>query len=757
MNTQFNFISWPSVLAQLIPIEGQKEPKIQLHRVVLSMPYDDLLYLMPIHGKRSGFPQRYSYRDVQEMILDEEFIRVNDPDIDLRVKEDEEIEEKYIEMRDFWQKYAGDYLDNNMLAYCTKGTRKECLDEIIRSLPADKKYKRRRVEEVIRTWMQRGMSKNTFLSKYPNCGGKGKNRLFDPALADCDDNGIAESDINRIDQEMLDKILAYYQYFVKERKKTIRFAFKQLRNDLLATSVKTIHGIEFRQFDEGLDSPISEGQFRYWTSKYRDPKEEYIRKFGYLSFQANKRSLATTGDIREFGVGSRYEIDAGDVPLELVSEFNPNKNIGKPKIYYVSDAYTGEVVNCTVTLENPSWIAAFEALTTTYLGGDTLNDLLGMDILDIDAPLMGLPRNLVADLGEMHSYASSRLKQIGVDCITHTAARRPERKPFSEAPHEFVTRKNAKNLIGYIDKDKSSPKTDPKAQAGFTLKSFRKYMQACVAEANEREVDEHHLKSTLTELGITPTPINIRNYAVERLGCHLIHATEDQVDRLKTIIPILLTGTATISPKGLRYKKLFYYAAEIDPLIELHRLKKLPKSHKKHTIYYHPGLMNYVYVKLHGEFVRAEMTTKTFAQYGGLSMEEIKIIKRGAAQISKDYKKSQIPKSDLISTLKKHLEDEAIAYRNSGEPISLYRRKKDTKANRDLEKEYSRKQNATTIYQDESDPLSNKETAIPYTEFTEPVTAAETIKKETAPRRPDLDSDIMAIRAAQMQMEEDDE
>ncbi|MCO7034779.1 DDE-type integrase/transposase/recombinase, partial [Vibrio paracholerae] len=99
--------------------------------------------------------------------------------------------------------------------------------------------------------------------------------------------------------------------------------------------------------------------------------------------------------------GSRFEIDATIADIYLVSDSNRSWIVGRPVVYVVVDVFSRLIVGLYIGFENPSYVAAIQALQTAMTDKVALCHQYGIEIEAQDWPAIGLPDAILADRGEL--------------------------------------------------------------------------------------------------------------------------------------------------------------------------------------------------------------------------------------------------------------------------------------------------------------------------------------------------------------------
>jgi putative transposase len=122
--------------------------------------------------------------------------------------------------------------------------------------------------------------------------------------------------------------------------------------------------------------------------------------------------------------------------------------IGRPVIYVVIDVFSNLIVGISVSFEGPSWIGAMLALENMALDKVSFCKENGFDIEEHEWPSCGLPREILADRGELLSKNSDDLTNSLDIRMSTTAPIALIGKDASSAISGFSTRCIAAGYLG---------------------------------------------------------------------------------------------------------------------------------------------------------------------------------------------------------------------------------------------------------------------------------------------------------------------
>lgn len=188
-----------------------------------------------------------------------------------------------------------------------------------------------------------------------------------------------------------------------------------------------------KHFIKPLGEYPSKRQFRHFLNSNYSLELRLRSREGDKDFEREHRAKVGTIYMDCLGVGHFYEIDATICDVYLVSSANVNRIIGKPTYYLIIDRQSRLIVGFYIGLENASWICAMEAILSIAVDKAELCARYGVEYNPEDWPAHGvMPKEFLADRGEMISKASSQLSDNLGLTVTNVPGRRPEWKPLVE-------------------------------------------------------------------------------------------------------------------------------------------------------------------------------------------------------------------------------------------------------------------------------------------------------------------------------------
>lgn len=365
-------------------------------------------------------------------------------------------------------------------------------------------------------WINRYLSTGSLSSLVPGYkerGGKGKTRL------DEETEKIVKS---FIDNEYLTKQKLPASKIIEN----IKIYFKQA--DMVAPSDNTIRN-RIKALNYGR------------TLRLRNGKSEYLSKFNPVSDSFNA----------DFPL-EIVQIDHTPLDIMVVDEIM-RKPIGRPYITIALDIFSRMVYGFYVTLQDPSFFSAGQAL---YMGIMPKNNYLESLGVEGSWSIYGIPKSMTIHLDNAAEFRGEGLKRfcqefnIGIDF-------RPRGAPYYGGHIERVVKTMNMRIHTLSGTTFSNPKErgeyDSEAKAVFTLKELEKWIAEFI-------VNVYH-KSIHSELNMTPE----KKYETGILGDDKTAGTglpdiigREEAERIR--ISLLPIAERSVQKDGISFENIKYYS-----------------------------------------------------------------------------------------------------------------------------------------------------------------------------------------------------
>src|SRR5450755_1497372 len=295
-------------------------------------------------------------------------------------------------------------------------------------------------------------------------------------------------------------------------------------------------------------------QYQYWYGHEWDTSCSTIAREGMRAYNLRSRAALGSLRLRVPGPGFLYEIDATVADVYLVSSFNRRRIIGRPVIYIIIDVFSNLIVGMSVSFEGPSWIGAMLALENMALDKVVFCKEYGFDISEHEWPSHHLPKEILADRGELLSKNSDDLTNSLNIRMSTTAPYRPDWKGCVERHFRLLDDMYCSWMPGRVDDHPRRGDPDYRLDARMTLHDFRKFLIDCVLEHNTTyRVPEDHLDQAIIEAEIDPYPCNLWEWGINRRSGILNDVTRDEMR-----LALLPKAEASVTREGISFHNTRY-------------------------------------------------------------------------------------------------------------------------------------------------------------------------------------------------------
>ena len=440
-------------------------------------------------------------------------------------------------------------------------------------------------EGYLKRYWKQGMTKNSLLPNYYLCGGKGKEKsagiLKRGKPSKFDDVGLnVDENIKKIFKKAVNKF--YYNYAQNTLKTTYNlmineyFTYKKLNNE----------GKEEILIKERIPSLA---QFRYWFNKERNIKKEISNRYGNRVYQQRYRPILGTVRDNVDGPGQRYQVDATVADVYLISQFD-NKIIGRPNIYFVIDTFSYAIVGVNVTLDNPSWASASNALINAMSDKVEFCKEFDIEIEEKQWPMKSVPNEILADRGSewLSSYSES-LIGLGIT-ISNTSSYRAELKSQVEQSFRLLNLKTKSLIPGSVNADfQQRGAKNYILDAKLNIKDFTKIVIKCILNHNNKILNSYSKDTEMLKDEVLPIPNELWNWGIKNITGALRIINKQELE-----IALLPRDNATVTERGIRFKGIYYSC--IKGIEERWFEKARLKGKYIIKVSYNPNNLNNIYI-----------------------------------------------------------------------------------------------------------------------------------------------------------------
>ncbi len=715
-------------------IEWLNDPEsTKVERIVWIDENYILAFVFDIHTNK-GVPYAKRMSEIEEAISEETAIKLKS-DPWLRIVTEDNLSEIEIEIRDKTWKIIASIVEQEPEIY-DRSLRGSLINEAIAK--STDKIAKKTIYDYLRKYWQRGKTKNSLIPDYSNSGGKGKTRK-------------ASNSVKRGRPRKYKKVAEIGEgiNINEEDLKIFRIAISKFYNNRKGNFLTTAYELMLKDYyseeivydDRGVRKSVlippsrrpTIRQFRYWYDKEykKDIKKTISSRRGSRAFALEYRAITRTSKQETIGPGSRYQIDATIADVYLVSKYNRNWIIGRPVVYLVIDVFSRMITGVYVGLEGPSWLGMMMALVNAATDKVKYCAEYGIEITEEQWQVHHVPEVILGDRGELAGKnVETSINNLGIR-IENAAPYRGDQKGIVERHFKTMHGKVKPFVPGYVDVDFTQRGgKDYRLDSKLSLDEFTKAIIYLILEHNNNHyLDNYQRDTDMVIDDVVPKPKNLWQWGIEKRSGRLKTFPEDIVK-----LNLMPLGRATITAKGIKFKKLYYTCekAKTEQWFERARSRSFSKDEKYLNISYDPRKPEYLYIRSSDGKDYEKCSIIDFEdRYVGKTWEEIECLLAYEQLQKQKYKgKETQTKVDLMAEFE-NIVEQATASTDAvlDKTISNSKKVKGIRNNRTFEKEKRREKEAFELSKDKS-PSS----ITPIEETTE--SKQKTTSNKTEPDRP---------------------
>lgn len=345
------------------------------------------------------------------------------------------------------------------------------------------------------------------------------------------------------------------KYYLSTKKPSLTFAFKMMTSDYFTKFVYYDDSGNKKLVLKPENERPTLRQYRHWFNNEYNNDEVTKKRVGLKKFEQNFREVLGSSTAETEGPGDIYQIDATPSNVYLVNRFNPNWIVGRPTTYFIVDVYTHLITGLYVGLENASWKAMMSAILNSCMDKTEYCKKFGINISKEMWPSMHLPSNFIGDRGELASQGVNHLIEGLGPNISNTPPYRPDWKGIVEKLFDTSQEKIKPFLPGYVHQDFGERGSkDYRLEASLNIEDYTQILIRFILFYNHNFYMKDYVRSTeQIRDNVQPIPIKLWEWGVKNAAGKL---HKHEINKIKFYL--LPRDKATITEKGIRYKKMFY-------------------------------------------------------------------------------------------------------------------------------------------------------------------------------------------------------
>lgn len=503
---------------------------------------------------------------------------------------------------------------------------------IINKIIIDTGSTKQTLYRLIRRYWQRGQTPNALIPDFMNSGAKGKRRStqtqklgrprkFTPGVG-----AIVDEQTEKLFRRVIDK------YLLTEKQHSFAYAHRK-----------------FKMFYQAYHPNMTESeiptnwQMMHFYKREYGQVEKIKSRSNKIEYLKDIQPLLSTANANVLGPGSRFEIDATIADIYLISDSDRKNIVGRPVVYIVIDVFSRMVVGIYIGFENPSYVAAMQALSMAMTDKIAYCKEYGIEISYEEWPVMGLPDAILADRGELLGHQIEALERNFSVRIENTSPYRGDAKGIVERNFKTLQANFKPFAPGVVtgNKIKKHGGVDYRLEATLTVHEFTEIIVASVLMRNNYHPLVKYDRSIDMPSDLPMTPLSIWNWGIQQRTGRMRTVAEDALK-----VSLLPRTKATFSELGVCVFGIYYSSQEILENGWMHRSKEVTRP-KSLDAAYDPRTADYIYLfpkKNSAEYWLCRLTPRS-REFAGCSFWDV--------WQTKDTQKSAVAVSQLVSDQKK--------------------------------------------------------------------------------------------------------
>jgi transposase InsO family protein len=374
---------------------------------------------------------------------------------------------------------------------------------IINQIVLERRSTKKTLYFLLRRYWQRGQTPNALIRDYKNSGGKGKVRIAKnkklgrPRLHTPGTGAVVNETVEKLFRIAIDR------YLLTEKKHSLLYAHRRFKS-LYANCYPDV---------EESEMPTNWQMLHFFKREYSQV-EKIQKRSNRIEYKKDVRPLNGTANSQALGPGARFEIDATIADIYLVSDSDRRNIVGRPIVYIVIDVFSRMIAGLYIGFENPSYVAAMQALAMAMTDKVAYCQQYGFEIEYADWPVTGLPDAILADRGELLGHQIESLESCFSVRIENTPPYRGDAKGVVERYFRTVQADFKPFAPGVVTENTVRRRggRDYRLDAVLTVHEFREIILESVLFHNRFHVLMKYDRSIDMPADLEMTPLSLWNW-----------------------------------------------------------------------------------------------------------------------------------------------------------------------------------------------------------------------------------------------------
>jgi len=441
-----------------------------------------------------------------------------------------------------------------------------------------------------------------------------------------------------IGQKLHERLVAVAKkLYLESEKKSLRFASEQAIATLFglrSADGELLRGENGEAILPPLGSRPTVDQIRYRLLQSLSPSEIRRKRTSDAHYENNFASTLGTVHDDSLGAADVYELDATIVDLWLVSRYNRAKIIGKATLYLVIDRSTGLIVGFYLSLDNPHFEGAKQAVLSVANDWRAICKKHGIAYDARAFPAIGrVPNRIVMDRGD------GQVTRSGIFCenlaipVTNLPGFMSKLKGSVEGSFHLIQTPIRDHVGGATLPKQAKERRGPKYEhdARFTLDDLYKAILRIIIKNNMTPRASVEVFPQDVARGALRSPAQkFVDDVKESMGMGRSYTREALARKLRPV------GEADVTQSGVRFNGINYAFEDFNRL-DWGALASLQGQFPVKVTYWPDWLNEITVYDPHkaGVTYTAKMTSKHSKHFSGFSVGELNIFRLEARALKK--------------------------------------------------------------------------------------------------------------------------
>ena len=403
------------------------------------------------------------------------------------------------------------------------------------------------------------------------------------------------------------------------------------------------------------ERPTLKQFYNYMDTRVTKTEAE-IRATSEREFANDSRPFNHTPRGKDLAPGSLLEFDAMELPFNIVSQFNKERNVGKPILYMLTDVYSHCIVAFHVGFDNNAVLGMTNCYANLIDNRKFVLELHGIEDFNLDSwPTPFLPSASLCDHGS--DFVSDEHSRICMELKIRKELARPgmgSLKGLIERSFGLFMQLTAPLLYkhGLIERRHDSTH---KKDAELMIEDAYAIAIRFLEWRNTTPMKHYRMSVDMVREGIEPSPIEIWNYGVARYGKPF---QVNPVNQLPLLFKLMPSKRATITREGIILNNLVYQNEKPEIIAAMKNVKanankKNPDGSIKNSmmIRYDPRSIDTLYYEKDGRVEMLDLIPERSGYVQAMTWDEYKDFDDNRKEIKKDCE-DKITETRLNSRMK---------------------------------------------------------------------------------------------------------